>query len=300
MPLTRDWAAKQDGMSGAKKMKICLVTNRRSSFEVLRGLGEYGDLQIRHSLADLAAERDCGLFIVDTRVNDMHIWPAPLLANPKAYSRLWLFLVSRVSDASHLQLLPRNARFLAREHLTIDDLVSFIRQQSDPEPGKRIADVHYLANIGSFFVRMENGKPYILPVSDLTEADSSGVTKWSVAKGRNYFRVTQESGNKFEVPWDDVLFHCEPEYRYYKGKPPQNGEKDAATRIGQAVRRLRETKGYSIQKLAEKSGMKRPNLSRLEHGKHQPSLETLERLAAALDAPIVDIIAKNSRRKSQT
>jgi len=294
--LTKNSATREDGVLESKHLKVCLVTNRRSLFEALGSSMGFNGLQIRHRLADLAVEHDCGFFIVDTSINDMHIWPAPLLANPDTYSKPWLFLVSRVSDTSHLQLLPHNARFLDREHLTTDALISFIKKQTDPELGKRIADVHYLDNINSFFIRMENGRPYILPVSDLPEADSSGVTRWLIARNRSYFSVTQESGNRFEVPWDDILFHCEPEYRYYKGKQSQSANRDNLNRIGLAVRRLRETKGYSIQELAQKAGMKRPNLSRLEHGKHQPSLEILERIAEALEVPVAEIIARNSPR----
>lgn len=294
MTLIKNSTTREDGVLEAKQLKVCLVTNRRSLFEALRSSMGNGALQIRHKLADLAIEHDCGLFVVDTAVNDMHIWPAPLLANPEVYSKPWLFLVSKVSDTSRLELLPSNARFLNRRHVKAEDILSFIKKQTDPELGKRIGDVHYLDNVNSFFVRMENGKSYILPVSDLPEADFSRVIRWSKARNHSYFSVTQESGNRFEVPWDDILFHCEPEYRYYKGKQSQSAIGDNVNRIGLAVRRLRETKGYSIQELAQKTGMKRPNLSRLEHGKHQPSLETLERLAAALEVPVAEIIARNS------
>jgi transcriptional regulator with XRE-family HTH domain len=38
--------------------------------------------------------------------------------------------------------------------------------------------------------------------------------------------------------------------------------------------------------------MKRPNLSRLEHGKHLPSLETLEQLADALEVPVAQLLVR--------
>lgn len=37
--------------------------------------------------------------------------------------------------------------------------------------------------------------------------------------------------------------------------------------------------------------MARPNLSRLAHGKHVPSLGTLERIAKALRVPVVELVA---------
>lgn len=47
----------------------------------------------------------------------------------------------------------------------------------------------------------------------------------------------------------------------------------------------------TITALAQAAGMERPNLSRLEHGKHVPSLDTLERVAKALRVPVVKLVA---------
>ena len=269
--------------------KACLVTNQDSLAESLKGHWQSTALHIKHRLADLIGEHDCRLYIIDAQVNDMHIWPAPLLADPDAYSKLWLFLVSRLSDTFYLQHLPANARFFDREHFSIDDLVSFIKMQSDPELGKRIAEVNYFDNIRSFFIRMENGKMYNLRLSDLVEADSSRVTEWSIGEERNHIRATQESGNWFEIPWDDILYHCEPEYEYYKGKRNQDSDK-GQKQIGERIRELRKVKGLSVNDLAIKAGMKRPNLSRLEHGRHQPSLEKLELVAEALEVSVAELV----------
>jgi hypothetical protein len=74
--------------------------------------------------------------------------------------------------------------------------------------------------------------------------------------------VIQESGNKLEIPWDDILYHCEPQYEFKKGKQPQ--EETGLKRIGERIHKWRESKGYSIQRHADKAKMKRPNLSRLK------------------------------------
>jgi transcriptional regulator with XRE-family HTH domain len=87
------------------------------------------------------------------------------------------------------------------------------------------------------------------------------------------------------------LYHCEPEYEYYRGKLDPDADKSLKL-IGERVRELREAKGLSISDLAIKAGMKRPNLSRLEHGRHQPSLETLERIAESLGISVARLVAK--------
>jgi DNA-binding XRE family transcriptional regulator len=140
---------------------------------------------------------------------------------------------------------------------------------------------------------MENGNTYILKVSDLSEADTSKVDRWILESDHRSFQVVQKSGNWFDVPWDDILFHCEPGYEYYKGRILAETEPDTTHRIGGKIKQLRIARNYSIEALARKAGMKRPNLSRLESGKHQPSLETMEHIAEALDVTVAEILAKS-------
>ena len=56
--------------------------------------------------------------------------------------------------------------------------------------------------------------------------------------------------------------------------------------IGQRLRQLREQKGLSQGDIEKASGLLRCYISRVEHGHTVPSLETLERFAAALDVPL--------------
>ena len=56
--------------------------------------------------------------------------------------------------------------------------------------------------------------------------------------------------------------------------------------IGKRLRQLREQKGLSQGDVEKASGLLRCYVSRVEHGRTVPSLETLERFAAALDIPL--------------
>ncbi len=143
----------------------------------------------------------------------------------------------------------------------------------------------------TFLVRFDNSNAYMLPLSDLPQADKSPVNRTRIGRGRHHFTVVQESGNSFEVPWDDVLYHCEPSYPYYKGRSSIEQNEDRAKRIGARVRAAREREGLTVSELAMRAGMKRPNVSRLEHGRHEPSLDTLERIAKALDTPVAQLVA---------
>jgi len=142
---------------------------------------------------------------------------------------------------------------------------------------------------------MSTGRVYALKVADLPEADPSDMTRVAIARGRRYIRIIQQTGNQFEVPWDVVLYHCEPEYEYYKGSVHGVIDGKRPLRIGSRIRELRETKGLTITDVAQRAGMERPNLSRLEHGRHLPSLDTLERIAEALEVPIAALLAQRSQ-----
>jgi ribosome-binding protein aMBF1 (putative translation factor) len=109
---------------------------------------------------------------------------------------------------------------------------------------------------------------------------------------RQRFEVRQQSGSRFQVPWDLVLYHQEPRYAYHKGKASQReAEASGAARIGSRIRRAREAHGWSLADLTQRTGMHPPNLSRLESGKHVPSLDTLERVADALGIRVAALVA---------
>jgi len=53
--------------------------------------------------------------------------------------------------------------------------------------------------------------------------------------------------------------------------------------IGMQIRRLREERGYSLEQLAERSGLSFRGLIYIEHGQRNASVLTLLRIAAGLD-----------------
>jgi DNA-binding XRE family transcriptional regulator len=63
--------------------------------------------------------------------------------------------------------------------------------------------------------------------------------------------------------------------------------------IGNKIREIREDKGLSQTKLADKSGLRQPQISRLEAGIHSPSFKTLEKIAKALDVTIGELDPSN-------
>ena len=52
------------------------------------------------------------------------------------------------------------------------------------------------------------------------------------------------------------------------------------------LKKLREARGLTQEQLAEKAGVSRAYLARLEIGRHDPPLSTLEKLAKALKVKV--------------
>ena len=59
--------------------------------------------------------------------------------------------------------------------------------------------------------------------------------------------------------------------------------------VGIHIQKLRETKGISQQDLAAKCNFEKSNMSRLEAGRVNPTLSTLEKVANALDVTLAEL-----------
>jgi transcriptional regulator with XRE-family HTH domain len=61
---------------------------------------------------------------------------------------------------------------------------------------------------------------------------------------------------------------------------------DVSERFGENLLRIRQARKLSQENLAERAGIHRTQISMLESGRRQPLLETVVRLAGALDVPV--------------
>lgn len=60
-------------------------------------------------------------------------------------------------------------------------------------------------------------------------------------------------------------------------------------KVGIQIQKIRELKGISQQDLAAKCNFEKSNMSRLEAGKVNPTLSTLEKVASALEINIIEL-----------
>jgi len=141
------------------------------------------------------------------------------------------------------------------------------------------------------FCEMDNGKSYAMPLHALEEAENWNPKAKAKAAGiihDGYAAFVEfDSGVQIDFPSDFVLHVCEPSYAYYKDKGR------SVSGVGGRIREIREARGLTLDALAAKCGIAKPNLSRLENDKVTPTFETLRTIAAALDThPALLVSAK--------
>lgn len=76
---------------------------------------------------------------------------------------------------------------------------------------------------------------------------------------------------------------------------PVDQERDELERLGPRLREERRKRGWTLETLAERSGMSTSTLSRLESGKRQASLELLLPLTRQLGIGVDDLLASPAR-----
>ncbi len=67
---------------------------------------------------------------------------------------------------------------------------------------------------------------------------------------------------------------------------------DGAALVAWNLRRLRVERGLSQEALAVDAGLDRSFIGRLERGKENPSMMTLDKLSAALRVKLVDLVVE--------
>jgi len=75
-------------------------------------------------------------------------------------------------------------------------------------------------------------------------------------------------------------------------KPPRNrrGATKLGQKLGKRIRSIRQCKGWSLEKLAERAGMHVTYLSSIERGHRNPTLNVLASLARGLAVSLSDLL----------
>ena len=70
--------------------------------------------------------------------------------------------------------------------------------------------------------------------------------------------------------------------------------RDIRTRLGERVRALRQVRGWTQEDLGERSALSYKFIGQIERGHGNPSIDTLQRLSAALEVDITELFGRNA------
>jgi DNA-binding XRE family transcriptional regulator len=135
---------------------------------------------------------------------------------------------------------------------------------------------------GVLAVSFQNGDVVRLLPSLLTDA----AVDWARARvvDEVYVEASSETG-LIEIPGERIRLATNPEYARYREQVWRSSVGPIAYRL----RSLRERSGISGAELARRTGIKQPNIVRIERGHHEPGIATVGRILAAIGASWGDL-----------
>lgn len=274
--------------SRIKPVAVVLTEDNDFQIRAEKVLSNYGYFSItRHDLLKLAGKQ---LDIVLLDVMFSSLLSSQQLLDGIKKQKIPIVLASK--NIKELESFPftkiQVQKIISKTHF-LSSLSQFLLDKSvDP---RTIDTVLFDSTKKCFNVTFKDGKSFSLDRSLLQSDDGTTIVNAVVIDKGYAFKVKQKSGNIYEISWDNVYYFCNPAYEYYYKKSSLTPTVPSS-KIGKRIKELREKRHLNITKVAAYAGLKRPNLSRIEHGKVKPSLDTLTRIADALNVPVADLITR--------
>jgi DNA-binding XRE family transcriptional regulator len=175
---------------------------------------------------------------------------------------------------------------VARDERDVARVCAMLHRQLDGTRGSRFEFVTVSPRGGELLAILGDGRSVLLPRPVAPEDDGSEVTSIDLGEDAHHARLTLAGGASFTLEISDVVSKSR------NGEGDGNGLKIDGARLGARLRELRLEAGLTQAELARRTGIHRPNIARVEAGRHTPSLETLARLATAIGVPTTRVLTE--------
>ncbi|AKF08143.1 helix-turn-helix domain-containing protein [Sandaracinus amylolyticus] len=225
--------------------------------------------------------------------------------------------LARAVGAMPAVMLPPNDAMSSVDDLVDDLCVGLVARSADDVPrvsavlarragARRSRRFEYLTvspRGGELLAILADGSAMLVPRPAHPSDDRSDVASITLTDDAHRAALELVSGAQFELAADDIVVRVNGAAAHASnGHGSSNGAVVAVAvnggglgeidgqRLGARIRALRLAAGLTQAELARRTGIHRPNIARVEAGRHTPSLETLARLAAAIGVPTTRVL----------
>lgn len=174
---------------------------------------------------------------------------------------------------------------ITRSQVDVDRVVATLARRLDRDRARRFEFVTVSPRSGEVLAILGDGHSVLLrrPVHKVD--DGSEVVAISLEDDASVALLTLESGTTLSLQASSLAPQDTP--------APGGGIPIDGVRLGARLRELRLEAGLTQADLARRTGIHRPNIARVEAGRHTPSLETLSRLAGAIGVPTTRVLSED-------
>ena len=168
----------------------------------------------------------------------------------------------------------------------ITRVVAALARRADASRARRFEYLTVSPRGGELLAIFSDGNAVLVDRDVLEDDDGTPVEAIALEGDATRALLTLESGKTLELTTSKV---AQKSMLGGQTNGHSNGEVDGV-KLGQRIRELRLAAGLTQAELARRTGIHRPNIARVEAGRHTPSLETIARLANAIGVPTTRVL----------
>lgn len=182
---------------------------------------------------------------------------------------------------------------VTRGNRDLERIAATLARRADRDRSRRFEYLAVSPRPGELLAILADGTAALLPRPVNEADDGSEVASIALGPAAESATVALSSGRELTLR-ASAISGASPSIR--PSAPGMNGNSGAipidGVRLGARLRELRVAAGLTQAELARRTGIHRPNIARVEAGRHTPSLETLARLASAIGVPTTTVLAE--------
>ena len=178
---------------------------------------------------------------------------------------------------------------VARTDAEMPRIFSALTRRCDPSRESRFEYLTVSPRGGELLAILGDSSTVLLPRPVADGDDGSDIAAIQLGEDATSAQIELSNGKHLTLQAADVAKKTKRTTNGVEA-PASPGDVDGV-RLGARLRSLRLAAGLTQAELARRTSIHRPNIARVEAGRHTPSLETLSRLAAAIGVPTTRVLA---------